>query len=67
MQPLHAERLRQLVTELIDDPSTSTAIRNACHQLLIAIDHNNRELIEETLAGLDALRPTPPSPTRLLA
>ena len=55
------------MTELIDDPSTSTAIRNACHQLLIAIDRNNRELIEETLAGLNALRPTPPAPTRLLA
>ena len=47
--------LTVLVRRLIDDPSTSTAIRNECHRLLIAIDHNHRLLIEERLQHLTRL------------
>jgi phosphopantothenoylcysteine synthetase/decarboxylase len=47
--------LKALVCRLIDDPSTSTSIRNQCHLLLIAIDGNNRELIEERLQRLTQL------------
>lgn len=44
-----------LVRGLIDDPSTSTPIRNECHRLLIAIDRNHRVLIEERLQRLSQL------------
>jgi phosphopantothenoylcysteine synthetase/decarboxylase len=47
--------LTKLVRRLIDDPSTSTAVRNECHRLLIAIDHNQRELIDERLERLTQL------------
>jgi hypothetical protein len=47
--------LATLVRRLIDDPSTSTAIRNECHRLLIAIDRNHQGLIEERLAQLTRL------------
>jgi phosphopantothenoylcysteine synthetase/decarboxylase len=47
--------LTKLVRRLIDDPSTSTAVRNECHRLLIAIDHNQRELIDERLDRLTQL------------
>jgi phosphopantothenoylcysteine synthetase/decarboxylase len=47
--------LTALVRRLIDDPSTSTAIRNECHRLLIAIDRNHRMLIEERLQRLTQL------------
>jgi len=44
--------LIKLVRRLIEDPSTSTAIRNECHRLLIAIDQNHRDLIDESLERL---------------
>jgi phosphopantothenoylcysteine synthetase/decarboxylase len=47
--------LTALVRQLIDDPSTSTAIRNECHRLLIAIDRNHRLLIEERMQRLTQL------------
>jgi hypothetical protein len=47
--------LSALVRRLIDDPSTSTAIRNECHRLLIAIDRNQQALIEERLEHLNQL------------
>jgi hypothetical protein len=47
--------LSALVRRLIDDPSTSTAIRNECHRLLIAIDRNHQALIEERLEHLNQL------------
>ena len=47
--------LTKLVRRLIDDSSTSTAIRNECHRLLIAIDQNQRELIDERLERLTQL------------
>jgi phosphopantothenoylcysteine synthetase/decarboxylase len=47
--------LTKLVRRLIDDPSTSTAVRNECHRLLIAIDQNQRELIDERLERLTQL------------
>jgi phosphopantothenoylcysteine synthetase/decarboxylase len=47
--------LTKLVRRLIDDPSTSTAVRNECHRLLIAIDQNQRELIDERLDRLTQL------------
>ena len=47
--------LKALVRRLIDDPTTSTAIRNECHLLLIAIDGNNREQIDERLEHLTKL------------
>jgi hypothetical protein len=47
--------LTALVRRLIDDPSTSTAVRNECHRLLIAIDRNHRVLIEERLQSLTRL------------
>jgi len=53
--------LTKLVRRLIDDPSTSTAVRNECHRLLIAIDQNQRELIEERLARLTQLLEAAPA------
>jgi hypothetical protein len=47
--------LQALVRRLIDDPSTSTAIRNECHRLLIAIDSHHRVLIDERLERLTQL------------
>jgi len=47
--------LTALVRRLIDDPATPTAIRNECHRLLIAIDQNQRELIDERLERLTQL------------
>jgi hypothetical protein len=47
--------LAALVRRLIDDPATSTAIRNECHRLLIAIDRNQQGLIEERLQQLTRL------------
>lgn len=56
--------LNALVHRLIDDPSTSTAIRNECHRLLIAMDSNHQLLIEEGLMRLtqllDAVKVNPP-------
>ena len=50
-----ATDLTKLVRRLIDDPATSTAVRNECHRLLIAIDRNHRVLIEERLERLGQL------------
>jgi len=50
-----ATDLTKLVRRLIEDPSTSTAVRNECHRLLIAIDQNQRELIDERLGRLTQL------------
>jgi len=50
-----ATDLTKLVRRLIEDPSTSTAVRNECHRLLIAIDQNQRELIDERLERLTQL------------
>ena len=50
-----ATDLTKLVRRLIDDPATSTAVRNECHRLLIAIDQNQRELIDERLERLTQL------------
>ena len=47
--------LTSLVRRLIEDPTTSTAIRNECHRLLIAIDCNHQLLVEERLAHLTQL------------
>ncbi len=47
--------LAALVRRLIDDPSTSTAIRNECHRLLIAMDQNQSVLIDEGLQRLTQL------------
>ena len=50
-----ATDLTKLVRRLIDDPATSTAVRNECYRLLIAIDQNQRELIDERLERLTQL------------
>jgi len=50
--------LTKLVPRLIDDPATSTAIRNECHRLLIVMDQNNRALIDESLERLTQLLDT---------
>jgi hypothetical protein len=47
--------LTALVRRLIDDPSTSTAIRNDCHRLLIAREGNHQLLVEELLEHLTHL------------
>jgi hypothetical protein len=47
--------LMALVRRLISDPSTSTAIRNECHRILIAIDNNHRVLADERLLHLTRL------------
>ena len=47
--------LLRLVRRLIEDPTTSTAIRNECHRLLIVIDQNNRMLIDEHVERLTQL------------
>ena len=56
--------LTKLVRRLIDDPTTSTAVRNECHRLLIAIDQNQRELIEERLERLTQLLDAAPAKPR---
>jgi phosphopantothenoylcysteine synthetase/decarboxylase len=55
MAPATPTDLTKLVRRLIEDPSTSTAVRNECHRLLIAIDQNQRELIDERLERLTQL------------
>jgi hypothetical protein len=45
----------ELVRRLIADPATSMPIRNECHLLLIAIERNQRPLIEESLERLGRL------------
>ena len=47
--------LTEMVRRLIADPSTSTAIRNECHRLLIAIERNHHPLMEESLERLTIL------------
>jgi hypothetical protein len=47
-----SSHLTALVRQLIDDPSTSTAIRNECHRLLIAVEGNHQMLVEELLEHL---------------
>lgn len=47
--------LTEMVRRLIADPSTSTAIRNECHRLLIAIERNHHPLMEESLERLTLL------------
>ena len=47
--------LTEMVRRLIADPSTSTAIRNECHRLLIAIERNHHLLMEESLERLTIL------------
>jgi hypothetical protein len=47
-----ASRLMALVRRLIDDPATPLPVRNECHLLLIAIERNQRPLIEESLLRL---------------
>jgi len=47
--------LTEMVRRLIADPSTSTAIRNECHRLLIAIERNHHPLREESLERLTIL------------
>ena len=47
--------LTAFVRRLIDDPSTSTSIRNECHRLLIAMDQNQSVLVEERLERLNQL------------
>lgn len=47
--------LTALVRRLIDDPSTSTAIRNECHRLLIAMEQHQSVLVDERLERLNRL------------
>jgi len=47
--------LTEMVRRLIADPSTSTAIRNECHRLLIAIERNHHSMMEESLERLTIL------------
>jgi hypothetical protein len=47
--------LTEMVRRLVLDPSTSTAIRNECHRLLIAIEQNQHALMDECVARLSAL------------
>jgi hypothetical protein len=47
--------LTEMVRRLVADPSTSTAIRNECHRLLIAIERNHHRLMEESLEHLTFL------------
>jgi hypothetical protein len=47
--------LTEMVRRLIADPSTSTAIRNECHRLMIAIERNHHLLMEESLERLTIL------------
>ena len=47
--------LTEMVRRLIADPATSTAIRNECHRLLIAIERNHHPLMEESLERLTIL------------
>ena len=47
--------LTEMVRRLIADPSTSTAIRNECHRLLIGIERNHHPLMEESLERLTLL------------
>lgn len=44
--------LTEMVRRLIANPSTSTAVRNECHRLLIAIERNHHVLMEEGLERL---------------
>jgi hypothetical protein len=44
-----------LVRRLVADPSTSIAIRNECHRLLIAAEGHHSGLIEESLERLAVL------------
>jgi hypothetical protein len=47
--------LTEMVRQLISDGATSTAIRNECHRLLIAIERNHHALMEESLERLTRL------------
>jgi len=47
--------LTEMVQQLTNDGATSTAIRNECHRLLIAIERNHHTLMEESLDRLTRL------------
>jgi hypothetical protein len=47
--------LTEMVRQLIHDGATSTAIRNECHRLLIAIERNHHTLMEESHERLTRL------------
>ena len=55
MQRLDAAYLRQLVGALSRDETVSTALRNECHCLMMAIDGNRLTLIEECVARIEQL------------
>jgi hypothetical protein len=55
MKRLDAAYLRRLVGALSSDEAVSTALRNECHRLMMAIDSNKLTLIEECVARIEQL------------
>ena len=55
MKQLDAAYLRKLVGALSSDETVSTALRNECHRLMVAIDGNKLTLIEECVARIEQL------------
>ncbi len=50
-----AAYLQQLVRAVMADDAIPMAIRNECHKLMLAIDRNDRPLINESVARIEKL------------
>jgi hypothetical protein len=52
---LSAADLKELVSRLIENRNTPVNLRNECHRLMIAIERNDKTLIEEQLVRVEQL------------
>jgi hypothetical protein len=48
-----ADGLRAMVVAVITDDLAPISIRNHCHRLMLAIERNNKTLIDESLINLE--------------
>ena len=48
-----ASSLRSMIQAVIGDARAPRAVRNACHQLMVAIERNDQTLVEEGMANLN--------------
>jgi hypothetical protein len=55
MRRLDSGYLQKLVRAIIGSETASTALRNECHRLMMAIDGNKLTLIEECVTRLQEL------------
>jgi hypothetical protein len=50
-----AAYLQQLIRALMGNETIPLAMRNECHKLMLAIDRNDRPLINESVARIERL------------